>query len=226
MDYYNILLLAILLDIEMYSVSNYIGNKYITAYREINPQHKKFYVLKNFLKSIVLGFFILNYWNIYESIIKNGWNNSEIYSMTIMYIINDLSGLIIVNRKLPRTTQIHHICVTILGYFSLKTDYTQPTVMRLVFINAYFSSMAFLVNLFLAVRIVYPKNIITYILSIISLFNYIIVCVLNWGIHYFTFYNTYMTNNFDKSYIYYFIIFHLIMRDDLILMKWLKDFKI
>ena len=44
--------------------------------------------------------------------------------MTIMYIINDLSGLIIVNRKLPRTTQIHHICVAILGYFSLKTDYT------------------------------------------------------------------------------------------------------
>jgi len=224
MNYFQILGIAVFGEILCSFILNFVGNRFIEPYRNINPPHKKMYVIKNFIKSLVLGFFTFNYSDMYKMILNNKWDNDILYSMTILYVMNDITGLIIVNKNLPTTTKIHHVCVAFLGYFSLKNDYTQDGVMRLVFLNAYFSSMAFLVNLFLAVRVVYPKRIETFLLSIIALYNYIILCIINWSIHYYMFFYAFVSNNFDKNYMFYFIIFHIIMRDDLVLMGWLKNF--
>ena len=86
------------------------SNKYNTL-----SENRKLYVQKNFVKSCFIFIFsIYATYALYLPIVYNKWDNFTLHILGLFYSINDIVSLIKV-KKLPFTTKLHHIAVTILS---------------------------------------------------------------------------------------------------------------
>ena len=94
----------------LYNVVLYFLNKYCKSFNEIDPQHKKMYVVKNYMKSFYLACLCLTL----PYYISGQYNILFIKRCCIFYIINDMIGLLLVD-KLPTTTIIHHTSTSLFG---------------------------------------------------------------------------------------------------------------
>jgi hypothetical protein len=206
-----------------YNILYYILNSRISAFNNINPEHKKMYVVKNFMKSITLACicFIIPF--VVDDLIKGTYDLYLIKRCAIYYVINDIMGLLMV-KKLPTTTVIHHTTTTLCALGTQFKNTSELDIILLIIIYAIFSSMAFCVNFYLGYQ-VFSKNVKRKkILSLISLIIYFTTCMINWSIQLYL--GSQLFNVSVTQFSLYIVFFTSVSRDDIILMKWLyNDFK-
>ena len=161
-----------------YFVLEQILNNYVKSFREIIPTHKKMYVIKNFIKSFFLAGLCTHFGKFFD-LINGNLNLMFIKQCAIYYIMNDVIGLLLV-QKLPTTTKIHHITTSLCGLAIIMKESNKLDILTLIVLYAVFSSMSFCVNFYLGFR-VYSTNIqVKRYLSNISFWVYLLSCIINW----------------------------------------------
>jgi len=137
-----------------YYIGDWLLQYYYSKYQSLQD-HKKRYVVKNFIKGIYLSIFTL-----YASIVikdalwYNKWYNNAIHTLGILYCLPDLMGLLKVP-KLHRNTIFHHITVCVLSTINTFNDYeSNDTIWKGIIIYAYLSSLTGIVNHYLAYRLI------------------------------------------------------------------------
>ena len=111
-----------------------------------------------------------------------------------------------------------------------KIDFNDnETPGKLMIILTLFSAYAFLVNFYLGGRFLTSKDdksnmgIIVSKSKIVEYYWYIICCIMNWTIQIILFIDIIKNGFFNLRYGAYMFILGFIIKDDLILMKWLRD---
>ena len=166
----------------MYPTINFFMSKLSDSYNKIKPKHKQVYFVSNILKGGVLGIFSYNAYNILKNYYNYSlWNKYDIKLLGAMYASLDMISTINVH-KMQLNTIIHHIVVQILYLSALIfLDFGEDTVSKGIVIYAIFSTFAFIVNIYLALRLIYFDKYYLKILASISSFIYQVCCALNWG---------------------------------------------
>jgi hypothetical protein len=190
---------------------------------------KQLYIVKNIVKSWILLYVSINAsFDLYNFILTNHIDMNRIYHYASNYVSNDILALILVP-NLPYTTRIHHMITSLFLLYTLNIDYNDITnVGHLLFIYTLLSSYTFLVNFYLGIRFLkneknnYLNEIIEY--SRIYAYNiYKYSCMINWTIHIVLLsYRAYL-GVFNLHYLIYTGLLFFIIKDDLILMSWLKN---
>jgi hypothetical protein len=203
-----------------YLILEQILNLCDKSFKEINPTHKKLYVVKNFIKSFFLAGLCTKLSN-FIYLFNGTVDLIFIKRCAIYYIMNDVIGLILV-KKLPTTTKIHHITTSLCGLASFMKESNNLDIITLIVLYAIFSSMSFCVNFYLGFRI-YSTNILAKrYLSKISFWVYLLSCIVNWilqgllAILVIPIVPIYHT-------LFYIAFLYSVGKDDIILMKWLYD---
>jgi hypothetical protein len=180
--------------------------------------YKRKYITKNIWKSFILLIILIGSTiQFLDGFINNVWSNLSFKTWGTIYVALDLSGLIYV-RGLPMATVIHHVVVNILGIVNAQTDYNLPGYYRSILIYTYFSIVPFLVNFYLGYRYLdknqYRKKILAhyaYRLYQFSLFLNIFLQII-----------FFVTEPYHYSIVFYFLLYCLILNDDIKLILFLK----
>ena len=184
------------------------------------------YIIKNFIKSLILFYISINLTydliNIYlgDKIIDNLY----IKSYGSLYVSNDIVALLIV-KKLPLTTKIHHTITTLLLLYFFTLDVNNySNIGIMVIIYSLFSAYAFMVNFYLAARYFENKQKYKFINSVRywSYYIYYLLCIMNWSVNIIIYSNKIINNTLTLEYIIYALLLTMIVRDDIILLSWLQ----
>ena len=204
------------------------------------PLDKKYYIIKNLIKSIAMSLIFLYMIIIFIPNLKNNiWNDSRNRLIGAFYVSNDLAGLYAVP-KLPRTTKFHHYTTvflfTILCCISTEQE---ENIGRLMVVYTIFSCIPFLVNSYLGLRFFYTRNKeneltenekkINKIIDINRLtayYIYLVCCVFNWTYHSIFLVNRINKYEFNFLYLLYYGLLIPIINDDIVLLTWLKNNKL
>jgi hypothetical protein len=191
---------------------------YIKKINSLTPYKKK-YVVKNLVKSInlaALTFYSIPYL-IYPAITYHTWDNNIIHVCGLFYSSNDLAALIYVP-NLPKTTKNHHQVTVFLSVVSLFIDYNTSSLGRMLFIYSLSSSSSFIVNTYLGSRYICDKkDLVTMKKSARNIYG--LSLSINWGWHIYWCVNYYYLLRIQH--LLYFLIMFFIVKDDIILFKWL-----
>lgn len=198
-------------------------------FSSITPSHKKWYVVANISKAFFLGCmcFTSRYWiGTYYSY-KN--DNMEIQlnfkRCAILYIATDLVALFMVP-KLPFSTVLHHVTTTSLilmvsavniqvkGYSGLLG------VSKMAILYGIFSTMPFLVNAYLALRVVYSGKWL-HVLVKMGLWPYVLCCACNWTVHLLWLCSLVYKLEIGIINMLYLLAIATMVNDDIVLMRWL-----
>lgn len=219
---YNALLLGVLSCVFVrsayYVVDRLLYKKNI--YYDNLMEHRRLYVQKNIVKSVYLACMvvcatvtvvvpILADWN---------WKTELIQYFAVMYGSNDLVGILCVP-NLPSTTKIHHCVSTFLVLVSLSIDFQQSEIGQSMLVYTYASASAYIVNLHLGIRLLHIRGKYNW-LRYTAGFIYSITCAMSWSWH------IWWTYTRNSLYWYHFVYIGLllwIVRDDIILMRWLTS---
>ena len=190
---------------------------------------RQLYIIKNVVKSwILLYVAIFASIDFYYYLVTNNIEMKLIYHYASIYVSNDILALILVP-NLPYTTRIHHMITSLFLIYTLQVDFNDITnVGQLLFIYTMFSSYTFLVNFYLGIRFLKHNrnNYLNYIIEYSRIWAYHIYkisCIINWIIHLVLLsYRAYL-GVFNYHYIIYTGLLFFIIKDDLILMGWLKN---
>jgi len=223
-----------------------IGRKLSSDFASI-PYSKRIYVVANLGKSLVLGLQAISpswwYYSFFhyrcnvDPILKVlGYASlgpcvfdavpGQILSTKIVsdtYVTTDIAALIIVP-KLPTTTVIHHISTTLFLIFVLFTPFHTYAAGQKVMFYGFCSTLAYLVNSFLALRVVNPRAKFLQPLAIVAASIYSLCCAFNWGIHGVWLLDSALNGALSLPILIYLVLVLNLVRDDLILMKWLLTF--
>ena len=185
-------------------------------YAELTPDRRK-YVQKNLIKSIFLALLmvialftiVVQIWS------SNKWDNWIIHRLAALYVSNDLMGLLYVP-NLPQTTIIHHVISCILVVISFGIDFNESDIGQAMFVYTMASAGAYVVNLHLAIRWLFVGKL--YKFRIFSGVIYVLCCLISWTWHIWWI----LTRaRLSWAHIGYILMLSMIVRDDIILMKWL-----
>lgn len=196
--------------------------------------NKKLYIVKNITKSYFLFFiFVIGTKRLLNFIIYDIYDMDEVRFYGSIYVSCDLFALIIIP-KLPKTTKIHHIStlflLSIVGYY----DANEKDVVKFICIYTMWSYLSFIVNLYLGIRffiidkenLTYKEKINNKIIDLIRIFayyNYLICCIFNWSIHSYYIIRKIYNLDMDLVTLIYLGFLVPIIKDDLVLMSWLKN---
>lgn len=186
--------------------------------------NRRMYIVKNYVKSFVLGIGTINSLMIIYYILF-AWSPDIINFVkfnTLAYFLTDTVGLLLV-RKLEITTKMHHMATNLLGMFVVLSNHTNICGANLPALYGAFSTLSFSVNFYLAFRAQHPTSPYRPILSKISFWIYAITSIINWFVQ--TYYLSmvmYHTNEYIFQAIYSLCLF-VIIKDDIVLMKWLRN---
>lgn len=211
------------------TLGKYVWERVDPQFSSIKPTHKKWYVVANLSKSFFLGCMCLTsrYWiGSYYGYIYDNLYNLNVKRCGMLYIATDVVALFMVP-KLPFSTKMHHVTTTLLimivsavnvevkGYSSLLG------VSKMAVLYGIFSTMPFLVNAYLALRVVYSKGDWLHILVKMSLWPYLLCCACNWTVHLIWFCS--LVYNFELSIVnvLYLLAISTMVNDDIVLIKWL-----
>ena len=207
-------------------------NKLHTKFSQINPPHKKWYVVVNVMKGVVLGLMVANSKFLPGSakIVFGGEAAIlETKRTTALYVMTDLVGIILVP-KLPLSTLMHHYMTILIGLGIWSNNIGADTwegmvgVTKMAFMYGSFSCIPFAVNIFLGLRVMFEKNLWMIFNCYFGLIAYIASISLNWSLHISWLY--YCFTNWDLSvwfFLYCGILAHII-RDDIKLVKYLWNY--
>lgn len=232
-SYSKLLPISLLIGSTYYPLKYYL-NRY-SNFKELKDE-KKMYVSKNIIKSGILSYLsvILSY-QLYNLLIGNEINQIMFKFYGAMYVGNDLAGLLFVN-NLPSTTKFHHMS-TILLYTILCTfDINKYPICRMMSIYTIFSCYPFMVNSYLGLRYLKDKNMtiekygynINTVIEItrkMSYYTYLVSCSMNWIAQSYMLGNLIIHREFTTLDLLYCGILFPIVKDDLVLLDWLKNNK-
>jgi len=185
---------------------------------ETLPVFRQMYIQKNFVKSFYLALLTVyaTFKVVWPIVYEDRWNSYVIHRLAALYVSNDFTGLVCVDR-LPQTTKIHHIVTTILVFVALDLDFQTSDIGQAMLVYTMASGAAYIVNLHLAVRWLWPKNALK-ILRYIAATIYVSTCALSWSWHVWW---AFTRASFNIGHVFYFLLLGWIVRDDIILMQWL-----
>ena len=198
-------------------------------FRSISPAHKKWYVVANMFKACLLATiaFSSRVWTgAYGGYVHDIFAGIELKRCGVLYIATDVVSLYMVP-KLPLSTVLHHaataVAVLLISSFNLYTKGWSGLhgVCKMAIVYGNFSSVSFLVNAYLGLRVVYPKAKWVKLLCQVSLCTYIVCCFLNWSVHLVWLAGIFMAWNFSLFVAIYLVILAVIVHDDIVLIKWL-----
>lgn len=188
------------------------------VYYDSLMEHRKLYVQKNIVKSVYLACLVVGatITVVLPILTKNQWKTELIQYFAVMYGSNDLVGILNVP-KLPSTTKIHHCVSTFLVLVSLSIDFQYSEIGQSMLVYTYASASAYIVNLHLGIRLLHIRGKYKWFRYTAG-FIYSITCAMSWSWH------IWWTCTRSQFYWYNFVYISLllwIVRDDLILMRWL-----
>jgi hypothetical protein len=204
------------------------------VFRNLNFD-RQLYVVKNINKSLFLAFIFLNGTiRLIYSVLYNDYDMNLIRYYGGIYVSCDLVALLVVP-NLPKTTKIHHFSTLFLLSIVANYDANDKPVVKLICIYTMFSYFSFLVNFYLGIRFfeiqksensyqIIINNVIDRV-RILAYYNYLSCCVFNWSIHIYYMFKIILSGGLDLMIIIYMMFLVPIIKDDLILMSWLKKKK-
>ena len=200
------------------------------VFRAISPSHKQWYVVANLSKSFFLGCMALStrYWigTYYGYVLHKMDGALNIKRCGMLYVATDIVALFMVP-KLPRSTILHHITTTLLIVMVTAVNLKIPGyggllgVSKMAILYGIFSTMAYLVNAYLALRVVYTKAWWLSLLVKLSLWPYVLCCICNWSVHLLWLSSLIMNMQLSVYNILYLLAISMMVNDDIILIKWL-----
>lgn len=223
-----LMLLCAVITIGMY-VFKYAWEYLDPNFASINPPHKKWYVVANLSKALFLAVMASShrYWlGTYNSYYYDKFQVLEVKRCGVIYMATDAVALYMVP-KLPRSTVIHHVSTILLVglvatiNLDLKGWSGLLGVSKMAVLYAIFSTIAYSVNAYLAVRVVYPKGGWLRMLVKISLWTYLLCCACNWSVHALWLIDLLISYQISVFNLVYLGILATIVHDDIVLIKWL-----
>jgi hypothetical protein len=197
--------------------------------------NKKWYVIANLSKVVCLAIvcihptFFTDLWDLYEGrIIESDTRAIWIKRSTALYVSSDIVALLMVP-KLPSTTVAHHVITMLLASALFATRISQANITLMIGVYGAWSSLAWLVNLFLAFRCVFRERWWMNYLASLAMIQYATVCFANWSWHAIWFWNQMVDGNvlldwYGFLVLAYAVAVAVVARDDLVLLKWLWNF--
>ncbi len=153
---------------------------YYPKYKHLTDS-KKMYVSKNIVKAGSLALVAIpGLVLIIRVAVFDQWNSPLLIKLLgTLYASNDLTGLVLMAKKLPRSTLIHHLVVLLFSFCNIFViDFNNNCIWRHLAILASCSAQTFAVNFYLGARHVLEdqrkKNLIPYIY-----YNYFIFIALS-----------------------------------------------
>ena len=208
-----------------------LWNKLGCNFAAVTPAHKKWYVVANLSKSLILAILCIGttrFWVVtYNSLFLDKFLNLELKRCSLVYAATDVVALFLVP-KLPRSTIIHHVVTAFLCLGCTGINLSQHGwegilgVGKMVMLYGLFSSISFPVNAYLALRVVYPKKQWLYTLCNLSFWLYILCCAINWSAHGYWLLWLFSHGEFSVYAFLYCFLIAAMVNDDITLMKWLN----
>jgi hypothetical protein len=185
--------------------------------------NRKNYFIKNLFKSYFLFIFSIigtYYW--IQGRILNNWDQGMIHRLGLMYSAVDCYGLLTI-RNMQISTIAHHSVVLTFSFLNLFVSYPNNSIeINLLIIYTLFSSYSFLVNNYLANRIIIKdKNKLRLTLKS-AYYSYVGSCSINWIIQYMGLLYGLVYDLVDLYMLIYMILIHLVIYDDIVLIKFLR----
>jgi hypothetical protein len=194
---------------------------------------KRMYVVANIVKSLILALQSLSpswWWgawsahactlNLFGFDYTCSWPHAA-YAKQIcgLYVASDAVALLIVP-KLPTTTVVHHVCSVLILIWFAYTDLAASPIIQKMSLYGCWASVAWPVNLFLALRVVVPHATWMGLWAQFSFVVYFLTCFFNWGQHL-----LWLTDNAFRGVlrwqeVAYVLSLSIVINDDLILMGW------
>lgn len=221
-------LLCFLVTIGMIIVK-FVWEKVDSRFKNVCPNHKKWYVVANLSKAFFLASMAIStkYWiGSYRIFGFDNFSGLEIKRTGLLYLVTDVVALYMVP-KLPMSTILHHVVTTALIMImttvnlSLKGWSGLLGVVKMTILYGVFSSVAFCVNAYLALRVVYPHSKGMQVLVHLSLWPYILLCAGNWTIHALWLGGVIMRLDVTIATVLYMFAVGAMVHDDIVLIKWL-----
>ena len=204
----------------IYPCMDLVFSKYSVLYNTIKPKHKQIYFISNLLKGSILGILsIYAYSILIDYFYYNRWNTHTIKYLGGAYATLDMVSILRVE-KMQINTILHHIIVQFLYLISLFfLDFNVDTIARGVVIYAVFSTFAFIVNIYLALRLVLTDNPYKKKLANSSNIVYKLSCFLNWS---YQLYFVYSINSYFITKLIYTGVLFSVIYDDIVLIRFLN----
>lgn len=138
------------------------------------------YVIKNVCKGVGLLFLsIIAIPTVVIPALDGVWRTTVIRMIAAGYVSHDFVGLLRV--RLNLNTQLHHISSVLLMCVCFHLDFSTSLMGQAIFVYTFCSAMSFVVNMYLAVRILGWEY--QLILCRVSFVVYSLCCVCNWLWH-------------------------------------------
>ncbi len=204
---------------------------------QLDKQH---YIIKNFIKSIVMGFIFLFMISVFiPNLLQDIWVDKHNRIIGAFYVCNDLAGLFAVP-NLPSSTKLHHYTTVFLfTIICVISTEQEENIGRLIAVYTIFSCIPFLVNSYLGLRFFYTRgefdklsdtekkiNKLIDINRLAAYYIYLICCICNWTYHGIFLVNRISNGDFNLTYWVYYGLLVPIINDDIILLTWLKNNKL
>lgn len=209
----------------LYDVSHAYLERNYASFREINPSHKKWYVVSNLIKGGVLGLMLPLFYKILSGDLFGGvWDTDYVSHLGCVYASLDMVSVFRVP-KLARNTLYHHLAVNGLFLYVLGNGADNGSFSRLIAIYAVFSALAFSVNMYLAIRVLSKDTRLLKAMSSFCFVNYVACCAANWS---YQLYHLIWTPHFFQAYgivpvLAFCGMIAVVMWDDIILIRYLKQ---
>ena len=210
-------------------LGKYLWEAVDSSFRNITPSHKKWYVVANMSKAFFLGCLVLSpkYWvGFYKQHFLDEFQLLELKRTMAIYIGTDLVALYLVP-KLPTSTILHHVVTVGVSFivFGLNLELKGRAgvlgLAKMLLLYGTFSTIPFLVNAYLALRVVYSKSIIVKYLCHLSLVTYLICCFFNWSIDLLWLLGYWGQRELSFHTLFYCLVVLFVIYDDTVLIKWL-----
>ena len=205
-------------------------NRLDPTFRNVAPAHKKWYIVANLCKSFLLGLSCTStkYWAAaYRCYALDRFPGIPLKRTMAVYAVTDVVALWMVP-KLPTSTLIHHITSAVLYFVACASDMTEQGwtgnlgVSKMIVVYGNISTVAYLVNAYLALRVLYsPSSRSMISLCVLAFWSYIVCCAGNWGIHLIWIVNGIVTMSFSWAAVAYIAAVLFVVNDDIVLLRWL-----
>ncbi len=218
-------------------VTKLAWDKMDSRFASISPSHKKWYVVANIYKAFLLSIlastptYWLATWNLlmYDTPITDV-DSIKMKRCALVYAVTDIVALYMVP-KLPRTTVLHHLATGVVyitvGGLNMHQNSAEWAgafgLCKMGVLYTLCSSFTYTVNACLGLRVVYPKATWIPHLVKISLIVYVVACAGNWSIQLYWFVHGLLNYHLSIFTILNGAILALVIRDDIILMGWLRS---
>lgn len=190
-------------------------------YRKLKYE-KKTYVVANIVKFIILLFitplcFVFLY-SLFHGISEEIYNYTFIF--TSIYASTDMVSLLFERGK-KLSTIYHHIFVQLASFTCIYLG-TFNTFSDIIIIYGSFSTFAYLVNFYLAIRFLVDNNhMILKRLATLAYLIYIISCIINWTIQ-IVYLSSFLINGYFITFGLLLLFNYVVISDDLILIDFLS----